>query len=67
LQSKHNPICCVAQVKLATSTHFMADAGIRSEENIFKKNKVNNIRKIFRTLMFQQLLISLLAEHVSFA
>ena len=71
LQNKHDLMCHVAKVKAATSAHSMADviplfsvfnipfksnASIRSNEKYFMHNKENNIRNIFRTLMFQQLL-----------
>ena len=71
LQNKHDLMWHVAKVKAATSAHSMADvipffsvfnipfksnASIRSNEKYFIHNKENNIRNIFRTLMFQELL-----------
>ena len=71
VQIKHNVICHVTKVKPATSAHSMADVipffsvfNIRFESNAsikprkiyFIHNKENNIRNIFGTLMFQQLL-----------
>lgn len=34
-QSKHYLICYVAKVKASTSAHFMADAAIKANDNIF--------------------------------
>ena len=71
MQMKHNVICHVTKVKPATSAHSMADVIPFSVYSTFalnrtlrqnrKKiyfihNKENNIRNIFRTFMFQQLL-----------
>ena len=71
MQIKHNVICHVTKVKPATSGHSMADvipffsvfnirfesnASIKPKENILIHNKENNIRNIFGTFMFQQLL-----------
>ena len=68
---KHNVNCHVTKVKPATSAHSMADvipffsvfniqfesnASIKPKEIYFIHIKENNIRNIFRTLMFQQLL-----------
>ena len=71
LQRKHNRFCHEAKVKAAKSVHSMANVipffsvfNIPFERNASKKpkkiyfirNKENNIRNIFRTLVFQQLL-----------
>ena len=71
MQRKHNVICHVTKVKPATSAHSMADiipffsvfnirfesnASINQKKIYFIHNKENNIRNIFGTLMFQQLL-----------
>ena len=68
---KHNVICHVTKVKPATSAHSMADVipfsvystfalnrTLRKNQKkiYFIHNKENNIRNIFRTFMFQQLL-----------
>ena len=71
LQGIYNLICHVAKVKAATSAHSMADVILFFRISIFASNptlplnpkkiyfiynKEKNIRNIFRTLMFQQLL-----------
>ena len=71
MQMKHNVICHVTKVKPATSAHSMADvipffsvfnsrfesnASINQKKIYFIHNKENNIRNIFGTFMFQQLL-----------
>ena len=71
MQMKHNVICHLTKVKPATSAHSMADVipfsvystfalnqTLRENQKkiYFIHNKENNIRNIFRTLMFQQLL-----------
>ena len=65
MKRRDNVICHVAKVKPATSAHsitdvtpslvyfnvsFKSNASIKPKENIH--NKDNNIRNIFRTLMF---------------
>ena len=71
VQMKHNVICHVTKVKPATSAHSMADVipfsvystfalnrtlRYNQKKIYFIHNKENNIRNIFRTFMFQQLL-----------
>ena len=71
MQMKHNVICHVTKVKPATSAHSMADVipfsvystlalnrtlRFNQKKIYFIHNKENNIRNIFRTFMFQQLL-----------
>ena len=72
LQNKHDLMCHVATVKAATAhsmadirpffsvfnTPFESNASIRSNKKYFIHNKENNIRNIFPTLMFQQLLVN---------
>ena len=68
---KHNVICHVTKVKPATSAHSMADVipfsvystfalnrtlRYNQKKIYFIHNKEKNIRNIFRTFMFQQLL-----------
>ena len=71
MEMKHNFICQVTKVKPATSAHSMADVipfsvystfalnptlRLNQKKIYFIHNKENNIRNIFRTFMFQQLL-----------
>ena len=52
LQSKHDLICHVTKVKAATSSAFHDRGCDKTKRKHFIHIKVNNIRNIFRTLMF---------------